>query len=65
MLSDYRSSGDSHRQLRNRPEETRTDSFRLAHHLHLGKPVKDFLPEDAQLHFREAIPQTAVNAETE
>src|SRR3984957_2022186 len=58
-------SRDSHRQFADPVNERREHPLRLADNLDVGQAIEDFLPQNLQLHFGQALADAAVNAEAE
>src|SRR5262249_14880788 len=57
-----RSGGDAYRQIADRVQEIGVSINRLVLHFDLQIAAQYFLPQDLQLHFRQAIAQTAMDA---
>src|ERR1700689_4251300 len=61
-----RASGrDPHRQFADPLDEGREHTLRLTDNLDSWQAIEDFLPQDLQLHFGQALADAAVNAEAE
>src|SRR6202046_1492170 len=56
---------DPHRQFADPVYEGREHPLRLADDLDSRQAIEDFLPQDLQLHFGQALADAAVNAEAE
>src|SRR5258708_40140699 len=56
---------DPHRQFADPADEGGKHPLRRADDLDAWQAIEDFLPENLQLHFGQALADTAVNAETE
>src|SRR5512135_2216736 len=59
------SNRDAHRQLGIAEHEVGRHAFRLADDVDARETLHDLLPQDAQLHLRDAVAHAAVDAETE